>query len=47
MSASKKFKLHIHLNLGQARAVRYAAGLTGEYVDFNNGDVGDPTSFGG
>jgi len=27
--------------------VMYAADLTEEYVDFNNGDVGDPSSLGG
>ena len=47
MSAPKEFELHINLNLGQASAVMYAADLTGEYVDFNKGDVGDPSSLGG
>ena len=28
-------------------AVMYAADLTGEYVDFNKGDVDDPGSLGG
>jgi hypothetical protein len=28
-------------------ALMYAADLTGEYVDFNKGDVGDPGSLGG
>ena len=45
--APKEFDLHIHLNLGQAGAVMYAADLTEEYVDFNKGDVGDPTKLGG
>ena len=45
--APKEFELHIHLNLGQANAVMYAADLTEEYVDFNKGDVGDPSSLGG
>jgi hypothetical protein len=27
--------------------VMYAADLTEEYVDFNKGDVGDPSSLGG
>jgi hypothetical protein len=35
------------LNLGKANAVMYAADLTEAYVDFNKGDVGDPTSLGG
>ena len=45
--APKEFELHINLNLGQARAVMYAADLTEDYVDFNKGDVSDPTTLGG
>jgi glutamate N-acetyltransferase/amino-acid N-acetyltransferase len=45
--APKEFDLHINLNLGKASAIMYAADLTEEYVDFNKGDVGDPTSLGG
>ena len=45
--APKEFDLHINLNLGKSHAVMYAADLTEEYVDFNKGDVGDPTSLGG
>jgi glutamate N-acetyltransferase/amino-acid N-acetyltransferase len=45
--APNEFELHIHLNLGKASAVMYAADLTEEYVDFNKGDVGDPTKLGG
>jgi glutamate N-acetyltransferase/amino-acid N-acetyltransferase len=45
--APKEFELHINLNLGKANAVMYAADLTEEYVDFNKGDVGDPSSLGG
>jgi glutamate N-acetyltransferase/amino-acid N-acetyltransferase len=45
--APKEFDLHINLNLGRANAVMYAADLTEEYVDFNKGDVGDPSSLGG
>ncbi len=45
--APQEFELHINLNLGQASAVMYAADLTEEYVDFNKGDVGDPSSLGG
>jgi len=45
--APAEFDLHIRLNLGKAGAVMYAADLTEEYVDFNKGDVGDPTSLGG
>ena len=47
MTAQKEFDLHIHLNLGPAGAIIYAADLTEEYVDFNKGDVSDPTSLGG
>ena len=47
MSAPKEFDLRIRLNLGKAGAVMYAADLTGEYVDFNKGEVGDPGSLGG
>jgi glutamate N-acetyltransferase/amino-acid N-acetyltransferase len=45
--APKEFELHINLNLGQAHAVMYAADLTEDYVDFNKGDVTDPTTLGG
>jgi glutamate N-acetyltransferase/amino-acid N-acetyltransferase len=45
--APKEFDLHINLNLGQASAIMYAADLTEEYVEFNKGDVSDPSSLGG
>ncbi len=45
--APKEFDLHIHLNLGKAAALMYAADLTEEYVEFNKGDVTDPTTLGG
>jgi len=45
--ASKEFDLHIHLNLGRASALMYASDLTEEYVEFNKGDVTDPTTLGG
>jgi glutamate N-acetyltransferase/amino-acid N-acetyltransferase len=45
--APKEFDLHIHLHLGKADAVVYAADLTEAYVDFNKGDVSDPMSLGG
>jgi glutamate N-acetyltransferase/amino-acid N-acetyltransferase len=45
--APKEFDLHINLNLGAAGAVIYAADLTEAYVDFNKGDVGDPSALGG
>ena len=45
--APKEFELHINLNLGKANAVMYAADLTEAYVDYNKGDVSDPTTLGG
>jgi glutamate N-acetyltransferase/amino-acid N-acetyltransferase len=45
--AAKEFDLHINLNLGKAGALMYAADLTEEYVEFNKGDVTDPSSLGG
>ncbi len=45
--APKEFDLHINLNLGRAGALMYAADLTEEYVEFNKGDVSDPSSLGG
>ena len=46
-AAAREFDLHILLNLGTHSALMYAADLTEEYVDFNKGDVSDPTSLGG
>jgi glutamate N-acetyltransferase/amino-acid N-acetyltransferase len=45
--AAPQFDLHINLNLGRASALLYAADLTSEYVEFNKGDVSDPSSLGG
>jgi len=45
--APKEFELQINLNLGNASAVMYAADLTEAYVDYNKGDVTDPTTLGG
>ena len=45
--APREFDLHVRLNLGKASALMYAADLTEEYVDFNKGDVTDPSSLGG
>ena len=45
--APTEFDLHVCINLGTAKAVMYAADLTEAYVDFNKGDVGDPTKLGG
>jgi glutamate N-acetyltransferase/amino-acid N-acetyltransferase len=45
--AAPEFDLHIRLNLGKASALIYAADLTEDYVEFNKGDVSDPSSLGG
>src|ERR1043165_9781177 len=45
--AEKEFDLHIHLNLGHASALLYTSDLTESYVEFNKGDVTDPSSLGG
>jgi N-acetylglutamate synthase/N-acetylornithine aminotransferase len=45
--APAEFDLHIHLNLGRAETLFYAADLTEAYVQFNKGDVSDPASLGG
>ncbi len=45
--APKEFDLHVRLNLGKSGAIMYAADLTEDYVDFNKGDVSDPTTLGG
>ncbi len=45
--AGKEFDLHIFLNLGLYSSVLYTCDLTEEYVDFNKGDVNDPTTLGG
>ena len=47
ITLTKEFDLHINLNLGRSQAVMYAADLTEAYVDFNKGDVTDPSSLGG
>lgn len=46
-AAPKEFDLHIRLNLGKSAALMYAADLTEKYVDYNKGDVTDPTTLGG
>lgn len=45
--APSEFDLHIRLNVGKASAILYAADLTEAYVDFNKGNVADPTTLGG
>ncbi|MGE4182570.1 MAG: arginine biosynthesis protein ArgJ, partial [Limisphaerales bacterium] len=42
-----EFDLHIRLNLGRGNSILYAADLTEEYVDYNKGNVADPTTLGG
>ena len=42
-----EFDLHINLNLGKGEAILYAADLTEKYVDYNKGDISDPSSLGG
>jgi glutamate N-acetyltransferase/amino-acid N-acetyltransferase len=46
VAALSEFDLHINLNLGKGAAVIYAADLTEHYVDFNKGDVTDPSVVG-
>ena len=46
-AGAEEFDLHIRLNLGRGSAVIYAGDLTEAYVDFNKGDVNDPSSLGG
>jgi glutamate N-acetyltransferase / amino-acid N-acetyltransferase len=47
ITANKEFDLHINLNLGKGASMIYSSDLTEEYVDFNKGDVTDPTTLGG
>jgi glutamate N-acetyltransferase/amino-acid N-acetyltransferase len=47
ITATAAFDLHINLNLGAGGALMYAADLTEAYVDFNKGDINDPTTLGG
>jgi len=42
-----EFDLHINLNLGRSKAILYAADLTEQYVEYNKGDITDPSSLGG
>jgi glutamate N-acetyltransferase/amino-acid N-acetyltransferase len=43
----REFDLHVRLNLGPHSSIMYAADLSEAYVDFNKGDVGDPSKLGG
>ncbi len=45
--AEPEFDLHIFLNIGRHDCVLYTSDLTEEYVEFNKGNVSDPTSLGG
>jgi glutamate N-acetyltransferase/amino-acid N-acetyltransferase len=47
VTTAPSFDLHIHLRVGHGAAIMYAADLTTEYVDFNKGDVNDPSTLGG
>jgi glutamate N-acetyltransferase/amino-acid N-acetyltransferase len=47
ITTAPAFDLHINLNLGTGTALMYAADLTEAYVDFNKGDVNDPSTLGG
>jgi glutamate N-acetyltransferase/amino-acid N-acetyltransferase len=47
ISTAAAFDLHINLHLGRASALIYTADLTEAYVDYNKGDVNDPTTLGG
>jgi glutamate N-acetyltransferase/amino-acid N-acetyltransferase len=47
ITTAKQFDLHIHLHQGKAAAWMYSGDLTEAYVDFNKGDVNDPSSLGG
>jgi glutamate N-acetyltransferase/amino-acid N-acetyltransferase len=42
-----EFELVIQLNLGRGNATIYAADLTEAYVDYNKGNVADPSTLGG
>ena len=45
--ADAEFDLHIRLNIGRGKAVVYACDLSEKYVDFNKGDIGNPSALGG
>ena len=45
--AKPEFDLHIFLNAGRHDCVLYTSDLTEEYVEFNKGNLSDPTSLGG
>ena len=45
--APAEFDLHIRLNIGRGKATVYACDLSEEYVDFNKGDISNPSALGG
>jgi glutamate N-acetyltransferase/amino-acid N-acetyltransferase len=45
--ADAEFDLHIRLNIGRGKAVVYACDLSEKYVDFNKGDISNPSALGG
>lgn len=47
ITSAPDFDLHVDLHRGRGEFVLYAADLTEDYVAFNKGDIGDPTTLGG
>jgi glutamate N-acetyltransferase / amino-acid N-acetyltransferase len=47
IAGQPEFDLHIFLNNGRNNCVLYTNDLTEEYVEFNKGNLSDPTSLGG
>jgi glutamate N-acetyltransferase/amino-acid N-acetyltransferase len=47
VTAAPEFDVHVDLHCGPGEFVLYASDLTEEYVEFNKGNVSDPTSLGG
>lgn len=47
ISSAPEFDLQVDLHLGRSEFTMYASDVTEDYVAFNKGDVGDPTTLGG
>ena len=47
ITSAPGFDLHVDLHHGRGEFVLYTADLTEDYVAFNKGDIGDPTTLGG
>ena len=45
--SAAEFDIHIFLHAGSHDCVLYTSDLTEQYVEFNKGDISDPTSLGG